>query len=45
MDTASSIFINGITGVFAGIAVLYLAMKLLAVTAGRPTPPPAPKTD
>ena len=36
MNTASSVFINGIAGVFTGIAVLYIMMKILAITAGRP---------
>ena len=39
MDTASSgfsVFINGIAGVFTGIAVLYVMMKILSVTVGRP---------
>ena len=48
MDTASSVFINGISGVFTGIAVLYVMMKILAVIAGRPAAavqPAAPKTD
>ena len=31
MDTAVDIFVNGITGVFIGMAVLYLAMKLIAL--------------
>jgi hypothetical protein len=29
--TAIDIFVNGITGVFIGMAVLYLAMKLIAL--------------
>ena len=48
MDTASSVFINGIAGVFTGIAVLYVMMKILALVAGRPAPdsaPPTPKTE
>jgi hypothetical protein len=48
MDTATSVFINGISGVFTGIAVLYLMMKMLARVVGRPAPdaPPAvSKTD
>ena len=32
MQTAVSIFVNGITGVFIGIAVLYVAMKVIALT-------------
>ena len=31
MNTAVDIFVNGITGVFIGMAVLYLAMKLIAL--------------
>jgi len=31
VQTAVGIFVNGITGVFIGIAVLYLAMKLIAL--------------
>jgi hypothetical protein len=31
VNTAVGIFVNGITGVFIGIAVLYLAMKLIAL--------------
>jgi hypothetical protein len=30
VDTAVGIFVNGITGVFIGMTVLYLAMKLIA---------------
>ena len=50
MDTASSVFVfvNGIAGVFTGIAVLYVMMKLLSLVVGRPGPgsaPPTPKTD
>ena len=33
MAAAIDIFINGISGVFLGMAVLYLAMKLIAVIA------------
>jgi Na+-transporting methylmalonyl-CoA/oxaloacetate decarboxylase gamma subunit len=36
MSEAFRIFINGITGVFAGMAILYLVVKLIALTAGRP---------
>ncbi len=46
MVTAFSVFINGISGVFTGIAVLYLMMKLLAIVADRSTAdstPSAPK--
>ena len=48
MNTASSVFINGIAGVFTGIGVLYVIMKILSFVAGRPTPgsaPPIPKTE
>ena len=48
MDTAFSVVINGIGGVCTGMAVLYVMMKILAVTAGRPaavSAPPASKTD
>jgi hypothetical protein len=31
VDSATGIFVNGITGVFIGMAVLYLAMKLIAL--------------
>ena len=31
MESAVGIFVNGITGVFIGMAVLYLAMKLIAL--------------
>ena len=44
MNTASGVFINGIAGVFTGIAVLYLMMKMLSFVAGRPTPGSAPHT-
>ncbi|MFQ5548899.1 MAG: hypothetical protein ACE5FV_11450 [Woeseia sp.] len=33
MDTATDIFVNGISGVFLGMAVLYLAMKIIALVA------------
>ena len=36
MTTATDIFVNGVIGVFVGIAVLYVLMRILAVTAGRP---------
>ncbi len=35
MITATDIFINGIIGVFTGIAVLYLLMRVLAAAIGR----------
>lgn len=31
MEAAIGIFVNGITGVFIGMAVLYLAMKVIAL--------------
>jgi hypothetical protein len=31
VNTAVDIFVNGITGVFIGMAVLYLAMKLIVL--------------
>jgi hypothetical protein len=31
VESAVSIFVNGITGVFIGMTVLYLAMKLIAL--------------
>lgn len=31
MESAVGIFSNGITGVFIGMAILYLAMKLIAL--------------
>ncbi len=43
MEAAVGIFVNGITGVFIGMAVLYLAMKLIAL-AGATDPDPE-KTD
>ena len=42
MTTAIDIFVNGIVGVFTGIAVLYLLMRILAATAGRPARESAP---
>ena len=47
MVTASSVFFNGVTGVFTGIAVLYVMMKILSLVAGRPasgSASPTPKT-
>ncbi len=35
MSAAVEIFINGIAGVFAGIAVLYIAIRLNSAFAGR----------
>ena len=48
MNTAVDVFINGLVGVFTGITALYVMMKILAATAGRPpvtSPPPARKAD
>jgi len=42
MDMAARVFLNGIGGVFVGIAVLYVMMKLLAIVAGSPAPGAAP---
>ncbi len=33
MDAAINIFVNGISGVFLGMAVLYLTMKIIALVA------------
>ena len=41
MQTAAGIFVNGITGVFIGMAVLYLVMKLIALAS---PPQPGPET-
>ena len=35
MQTAFEVFINGITGVFIGITVLYLAIKANKLLAGK----------
>jgi hypothetical protein len=35
VNTPYSIFVNGLSGVFVGIGMLYLMMKLLAVLSGR----------
>ena len=42
MTTATDIFVNGVVGVFTGIAVLYLLMRLLAAVLGRPSSEAAP---
>ena len=42
MVTATDIFINGIIGVFTGITVLYLLMRILAAAVGRPACESAP---
>ncbi len=34
METAINVFIYGIGGVFAGMAALYLTMKIIALIAG-----------
>ncbi len=39
MATTVDIFVNGITGVFIGMAVLYLAMKLIALVSAMGTAP------
>ena len=36
MEQSLEIFLNGILGVFAGMAVLYLAIKIISATAGKP---------
>ena len=41
MTTATDIFVNGVVGVFTGIAVLYFLMRLLAAALGRRGPAPA----
>jgi len=35
MEQALEIFLNGIGGVFAGMAMLYLAVKMLALVVNR----------
>jgi len=35
VDTPYRIFVNGLSGVFVGIGMLYLMMKLLAVLSDR----------
>ena len=42
MGAAINIFINGISGVFLGMAVLYFAMKLIAVLASERSDPEEP---
>jgi hypothetical protein len=37
--TTVDIFVNGITGVFIGMAVLYLAMKLIALVSAMGSEP------
>lgn len=41
MNSAFSIFINGLSGVFVGIGLLYLMMKLLALVSDRSAQPGA----
>ena len=41
VDIAVSIFINGLSGVFVGIGLLYLMMKLLALVSDRSAQPPS----
>ena len=38
MQSAFDIFLNGISGVFIGLTVLYVAIKINAVLAGREAP-------
>ena len=40
MQPAIDVFINGIAGVFAGIAVLYIVIRLNSAFAGRETDKP-----
>ena len=42
MTTATDIFVNGVIGVFTGIAVLYVLMRVLAAVLGRPAPESVP---
>lgn len=43
MSEAFRVFINGITGVFAGMAILYLVIKLIALAASRQAADPVKK--
>ena len=43
METTLSVFLNGIGGVFAGMAVLYVTMKILALVAQNPPGKPGKK--
>ncbi len=43
METTLSVFLNGMGGVFAGMAILYLTMKALALVAGNPPGQPGKK--
>ena len=42
VTTATDIFVNGVLGVFSGIAVLYVLMRVLAAVLGRPAREPTP---
>ncbi len=42
MTTATDIFVNGVIGVFTGIAVLYVLMRVLAAFLGRAAREPTP---
>jgi len=42
VTTATDIFVNGVIGVFTGIAVLYALMRVLAAVLDRPAPESAP---
>ena len=35
MDEALNVFLNGLTGVFVGITVLYIAIRINAMISGR----------
>ncbi len=35
VDGAIEVFVNGLAGVFAGMAMLYLAIKVISALAGR----------
>ena len=35
METAIDVFINGIVGVFSGMTVVYITMRLITLLAGR----------
>ena len=43
METTLSVFLNGIGGVFAGMAVLYVTMKALALVARNSSGKPGQK--
>jgi hypothetical protein len=43
VETTLSVFLNGMAGVFAGMAVLYATMKALALVAGNPPAKPGKK--